>query len=130
MGLASTDARNLVCYAQAMTEDLVAIWHALFPAPSPAVAAEEDPAASSSSTEAAAAAPAARVAPSAAADPRATLIVGHSMGGAAAVWAAASRRIPGLCGCVVVDVVEGTALGEQKSGAPRRLAAVHLFQLD
>jgi pimeloyl-ACP methyl ester carboxylesterase len=41
----------------------------------------------------------------------ATVLVGHSMGGAAAVWAAASKRIPSLDGVVVIDVVEGTALG-------------------
>jgi pimeloyl-ACP methyl ester carboxylesterase len=75
-------------------------------------------------------------------DPLATIIVGHSMGGAVAVWAAARSRgarkalhppgegsgagrggeggsepaggggIPSLGGCVVVDVVEGTAMGE------------------
>jgi protein phosphatase methylesterase 1 len=40
-----------------------------------------------------------------------TLIVGHSMGGALAVWAAATKDIAGLDGVVVIDVVEGTALG-------------------
>lgn len=40
-----------------------------------------------------------------------TLLVGHSMGGALAVWAAASKQIIGLEGVVVIDVVEGTALG-------------------
>lgn len=35
------------------------------------------------------------------------------MGGAMAVWAAASGRIPELAGCCVVDVVEGTAIGAQ-----------------
>mmetsp|Transcript_17840 Transcript_17840/g.38383 ORF Transcript_17840/g.38383 Transcript_17840/m.38383 type:complete len:374 (+) Transcript_17840:102-1223(+) len=39
-----------------------------------------------------------------------TLIVGHSMGGAIAVWAAASKAIKGLEGVVVIDVVEGTAM--------------------
>lgn len=41
-----------------------------------------------------------------------TLLVGHSMGGALAVWAAATKQISGLDGVVVIDVVEGTALGE------------------
>lgn len=41
-----------------------------------------------------------------------TLLVGHSMGGALAVWAAATKQIAGLEGVVVIDVVEGTALGE------------------
>jgi protein phosphatase methylesterase 1 len=40
-----------------------------------------------------------------------TLLVGHSMGGALAVWAAATKEIAGLDGVVVIDVVEGTALG-------------------
>lgn len=40
-----------------------------------------------------------------------TLLVGHSMGGALAVWAAATKEISGLDGLVVIDVVEGTALG-------------------
>lgn len=39
------------------------------------------------------------------------LLVGHSMGGALAVWAAATKELPGLDGVVVIDVVEGTALG-------------------
>lgn len=41
-----------------------------------------------------------------------TLLVGHSMGGALAVRAAATRDISGLDGVVVIDVVEGTAIGE------------------
>ncbi|GMH32638.1 hypothetical protein BSKO_00472 [Bryopsis sp. KO-2023] len=40
-----------------------------------------------------------------------TVIVGHSMGGAIAVRAAASHSITSLEGVVVIDVVEGTALG-------------------
>ena len=50
-----------------------------------------------------------------------TLLVGHSMGGALAVRAAAGKGIQGLDGVVVVDVVEGTALGEcvrYAAGAP------------
>ena len=45
-----------------------------------------------------------------------TVLLGHSMGGAIAVRAAASQRISSLAGLVVVDVVEGTALQ-----VPRRL---------
>lgn len=41
-----------------------------------------------------------------------TLLVGHSMGGALAVWSAATKAITGLEGVVVIDVVEGTAIGE------------------
>eukprot|EP00775_Hariotina_reticulata_P011607 gene11607-11751_t len=39
-----------------------------------------------------------------------TLLVGHSMGGALAVWTAATKQITGLEGVVVIDVVEGTAI--------------------
>ena len=41
-----------------------------------------------------------------------TLLLGHSMGGAIAVCAAATKAMPSLAGVVVVDVVEGTALGK------------------
>ncbi len=42
-----------------------------------------------------------------------TLLVGHSMGAALAVWAASSGGMKaGLDGVVAVDVVEGTAIGE------------------
>ncbi len=41
----------------------------------------------------------------------AVMLVGHSMGGGLAVWAAASKRIRRLEGVMVIDVVEGTALG-------------------
>lgn len=44
-----------------------------------------------------------------------TVLVGHSMGGALAVWAASKDvggGIPGVEGVCVIDVVEGTALGE------------------
>lgn len=44
-----------------------------------------------------------------------TLLVGHSMGGALAVWAAATKTITGLDGVVVIDVVEGTAMGEGRA---------------
>lgn len=42
------------------------------------------------------------------------MLVGHSMGGALAVHAGSSKQIAGLEGVVVVDVVEGTALGERR----------------
>ncbi|MEW5299451.1 MAG: hypothetical protein WDW36_002468 [Sanguina aurantia] len=42
--------------------------------------------------------------------PAPVVVVGHSMGGALAVWAAASGGLTGLAGVVVVDVVEGTAI--------------------
>ncbi|EFJ40833.1 hypothetical protein VOLCADRAFT_77814 [Volvox carteri f. nagariensis] len=38
------------------------------------------------------------------------ILVGHSMGGGLAVWAAAAKRVKWLEGVVVIDVVEGTAL--------------------
>lgn len=41
-----------------------------------------------------------------------TLLVGHSMGGALAVWSGATKQISGLEGVVVIDVVEGTAIGK------------------
>ena len=39
-----------------------------------------------------------------------TFLVGHSVGGAVATWAAKTQRIPSLAGLAVIDVVEGTAL--------------------
>ncbi|KAG1657012.1 hypothetical protein FOA52_012013 [Chlamydomonas sp. UWO 241] len=48
-----------------------------------------------------------------AAAPPPTVLVGHSMGGALAVWAASTHvggGIPGVEGVCVIDVVEGTAL--------------------
>ena len=36
------------------------------------------------------------------------LMIGHSMGGAIAVHAAAANHIPSLLGLCVIDVVEGT----------------------
>ena len=40
--------------------------------------------------------------------------VGHSMGAALAVWAANSGRMKaGLDGVVAIDMVEGTAIGEE-----------------
>jgi hypothetical protein len=114
-----------------MTADVVAIWQALFggsggggaaegaaAAGASGGAASEGSAAAGSGGEAAAArsgkngggggAPGA-TAPRPARVP--TLLVGHSMGGALAVRAAASKAISGLEGVVVIDVVEGTALG-------------------
>ncbi len=49
--------------------------------------------------------------PDASKDKVPTLLVGHSMGAAVAVWAATTKRIPSLEGLVAIDVVEGTALG-------------------
>ena len=43
-------------------------------------------------------------------EPRPTVLVGHSMGGAVAVRLAASGQLPNLAGVAVIDVVEGTAL--------------------
>jgi pimeloyl-ACP methyl ester carboxylesterase len=68
---------------QTMMRDIVEIWKALFGSSSSSSDSERVP----------------------------TLLVGHSMGGALAVWAAATKEIAGLDGVVVIDVVEGTALG-------------------
>ena len=38
------------------------------------------------------------------------ILVGHSMGGAMAVHTAAAELLPTLCGLIVIDVVEGTAM--------------------
>lgn len=38
------------------------------------------------------------------------MIIGHSMGGAICVHIAHLELIPSLIGCVVIDVVEGTAM--------------------
>lgn len=40
-----------------------------------------------------------------------TVLLGHSFGGAIAVWTAKERPFPSLEGLVVIDVVEGTAIG-------------------
>ncbi|KAF8069435.1 protein phosphatase methylesterase 1 [Scenedesmus sp. PABB004] len=50
-----------------------------------------------------------------------TLVVGHSMGGALGVWAAATRELPGLDGVAVIDVVEGTAL----AALPHMMGVLH-----
>ncbi|KAK1275870.1 hypothetical protein QJS04_geneDACA009919 [Acorus gramineus] len=42
--------------------------------------------------------------------PPAIVLVGHSMGGAAAIHVAAKKVIPSVAGLIVVDVVEGTAM--------------------
>lgn len=39
------------------------------------------------------------------------VLMGHSMGGAVAVHVAHSDQLPSVVGLVVIDVVEGTALG-------------------
>ncbi len=85
---------------QTMAEDVVALWHALVGLADSGQPAGEDSQAGSSGTA------------SSSSLSQATVIVGHSMGGAIAVWAAATGRIPGLAGCCLVDIVEGTALGE------------------
>ncbi|CAM6113999.1 unnamed protein product [Calypogeia fissa] len=43
-------------------------------------------------------------------DPPSLILIGHSMGGAIAVWVAARKALRTLAGLVVVDVVEGTAM--------------------
>jgi protein phosphatase methylesterase 1 len=73
--------------AETLREDVLALWRALAPATNPDQ--QQQP------------------------PPQSVVVVGHSMGGAIAVWAcaaAANDVLPGLAGCVVVDVVEGTAL--------------------
>lgn len=47
--------------------------------------------------------------------PPPTVLVGHSMGGAIAIRTAAMKQISSLKGAVVIDVVEGTALGATTS---------------
>lgn len=42
--------------------------------------------------------------------PPAIVLIGHSMGGSVAVHIAAKKALPTLCGLVIVDVVEGTAM--------------------
>nr|CAG4637085.1 EOG090X07NZ [Ceriodaphnia reticulata]SVE72988.1 EOG090X07NZ [Ceriodaphnia reticulata] len=43
-------------------------------------------------------------------DPPPIVLVGHSMGGAIAVHAAATEQLPMIAGLIVIDVVEGTAM--------------------
>nr|CAG4636247.1 EOG090X07NZ [Eubosmina coregoni]SVE69851.1 EOG090X07NZ [Eubosmina coregoni] len=43
-------------------------------------------------------------------DPPPIVLIGHSMGGAVAVHAAATEQLPTLAGLIVIDVVEGTAM--------------------
>lgn len=38
------------------------------------------------------------------------MLIGHSMGGAICVHVAAMELVASLIGCVVIDVVEGTAM--------------------
>ena len=40
-----------------------------------------------------------------------TVLLGHSFGGAIAVWTAKECPMPSLQGLIVIDVVEGTAIG-------------------
>jgi protein phosphatase methylesterase 1 len=40
-----------------------------------------------------------------------TVLMGHSFGGAIAVWTAKECPMPSLQGLIVIDVVEGTAIG-------------------
>lgn len=117
-----------------MTADVVAIWKALFASSGgsgtePSAAANSGAAASAAGAAAAgssgtasssgaaniggAAGSSGAASSSAASEPERvpTLLVGHSMGGALAVRAAASKEISGLEGVVVIDVVEGTAIG-------------------
>lgn len=45
-----------------------------------------------------------------------TVLVGHSLGGAVAIWTALAKDgIPTLEGLIVIDVVEGTAVGTPPS---------------
>ena len=56
-----------------------------------------------------------------------TVLVGHSVGGAIAVWTAcldAQDGITSLEGLVVIDVVEGTALGVLRAAFVRRAGSV------
>lgn len=43
-------------------------------------------------------------------DPPPIVLIGHSMGGAIAVHAAATDQLPMIAGLIVIDVVEGTAM--------------------
>ncbi|WIA30381.1 hypothetical protein OEZ86_000467 [Tetradesmus obliquus] len=79
----TSTADDLDFSAETMMRDVVEVWKALFGS-------------SSNSSSSSSRVP--------------TLLVGHSMGGALAVWAAATKEITGLDGVVVIDVVEGTAL--------------------
>lgn len=72
-GTTSSDEADLS--KATLTDDVVALWAAMFGAESPP-----------------------------------TVLMGHSVGGALAVWAALGSGIPSLEGLVVVDVVEGTAI--------------------
>lgn len=109
-----------------MSDDIIAIWEHMFGAAASAASSgaansKEGPAPSGDSTPSTPAPTAPATAPPAAAHgpgtpaadaPPAGVLVGHSMGGGLAVWAGAAKRIKRLEGVVVVDVVEGTALGE------------------
>jgi protein phosphatase methylesterase 1 len=47
-----------------------------------------------------------------------TVLLGHSFGGAIAVWTAKDFPMPSLEGLIVVDVVEGTAIGVPHCHSP------------
>ena len=100
--------------AETMTADVVAIWRALFAGGGASGGVE---AGGGGGGEAGAPAP-----PSPARVP--TLLVGHSMGAALVVRAAATGAIAGLEGVAVIDVVEGTAIG-----APLRRCRAHPMRL-
>lgn len=125
---------------QVFAEDLVAIWQHMFGVGSssqhpaqqagPQASSPHPPAPALHAATAAPIAPGppATVATTASApgqpEPPPVLLVGHSMGGAVAVWAAALGRIKNLAGVVVVDVVEGTAIGAWR---PCRVCACMRF---
>ncbi|GFR43760.1 hypothetical protein Agub_g4872 [Astrephomene gubernaculifera] len=94
-GLTTTD-NDTDFSKQTMSEDIVAIWEHMFGGGS---SSEANSGGGGGGGEA-----------GKAPEPPASILVGHSMGGGLAVWAAASKRIRRLEGVVVIDVVEGTAL--------------------
>ncbi|GLC37763.1 hypothetical protein PLESTB_001474300 [Pleodorina starrii] len=128
-GLTSTD-KDTDFSKETMSEDIIAIWEHMFGGDSGGGGAPGSCAASVSTAVSPQAAGDAGGAPLAAATsspqappatagaaagvkadgPPAGILVGHSMGGGLAVWAAAAKRIRRLEGVVVIDVVEGTAL--------------------
>jgi len=130
-GLTTTDNDKDYC-KETLSADVVALWHHMFgPATVSSTPSSTQPPESATTSTTAPLQPSAvpstagEGAPAAAAPAkpppiirpavpaqagRPTVVVGHSMGGGIAVWAAAGNRIPGLAGLVVVDVVEGTAV--------------------
>ncbi|KAL4442685.1 hypothetical protein ABPG77_006679 [Micractinium sp. CCAP 211/92] len=126
--------------AATLAADVVAIWHAMFGRGDSVHSSGDGGGAGSDAAQAAPAAeqPEVREQQRArqpacgrpASQPPPTVLVGHSMGGAIAVHAAALGGIPSLAGVVVVDVVEGTALASLPFMAgvlakrPRRFASL------